>query len=250
MVLGSAALVPTVPLRLAIVLASALLAAPALAAVLLFVKEPRRALHAEPISRRAVALAALAGLGLWVASLGLLELQYAVWAPPPGYLEGFRRLHDALRPSGPLDAVWSLIAIAVAPAVFEELLVRGILLPSLRAAAGDVFAVVASALFFALMHFDRYRFPFTLAVGLAFGVLRLRTGSLWPSVVAHATLNALTFSAAPWLDDPTETLPDPRPWLGAALLTTGAVVSFVAFRFSKRSVVFDSPSRAPLDSRS
>jgi membrane protease YdiL (CAAX protease family) len=249
MVVGSAALVAVVPLRLAIVLASALLALPAFAAVLLLVKEPRQALQAEPISRRAVALAALAGLGLWVGSLGLLELQYAVWAPAPGYLEGFRRLHEALRPSGPLDAVWSLAAIAVAPAVFEELLVRGILLPSLRAVAGDVVAIVVSALFFALMHFDWYRFPFTLAVGLALGVLRVRTGSLWPSVIAHATLNALTFSAAPWLDDPTETLPDPRPWLGAALLTAGVAVSVVAFRFAPRRPVFDSPSRGHLDSR-
>jgi membrane protease YdiL (CAAX protease family) len=190
-----------------------------------------------------VLLAIAAGLGLWIASLGLLELQYAVWAPAPGYLEAFRRLHEALRPSGPIDAVWSLVAIAIAPAVCEELLVRGIVLPSLRPAVGDVAAVVLSAVFFAAMHFDLYRFPFTLAVGLALGVLRLRTDSLWPPVIAHASLNALTFSAAPWLDDPTELLPDPRPWLGAGLFAVGAALSFVAFRQSRP--VFDSPRNSP-----
>src|SRR5262249_46935336 len=82
---------------------------------------------------------------------------------------------------------------------------------------------------FASMH-DLYRMPFTFAVGLVLGALRLQQGSLAPSMLAHATLNALTFAAAPFLDDPQEPLPDPRPLLGLALLAAGALATVVLWR--------------------
>ena len=49
------------------------------------------------------------------------------------------------------------------------------------------------------------------------GALRLRTGSLWPPVIAHVTLNALTFSIAPLVDDPARPY-TPQPALGLACL--------------------------------
>jgi membrane protease YdiL (CAAX protease family) len=119
-------------------------------------------------------LLACAGLGatLWIASLGLLELQYAVWPPAPGYIEGFRRLHEMLRPKDALDALASLVAIAIVPALCEEALIRGLLLPSLRLHLAAFLSVGLSALLFSFMH-DAYRMPFTFAVGLALGALRL-----------------------------------------------------------------------------
>lgn len=186
-----------------------------------------------------------AGLGatLWIASLGLLELQYAVWPPAPGYIEGFRRVHEMLRPQGPLDAVYSLLAIALVPAFCEEALMRGVLLPSLRTRLAVSLAIGLSSLAFALMH-DAYRMPFTFAVGLALGALRLRTGSLLPSLLAHASLNTLTFAAAPFLDDPTGPLPDPRPLLGLLLLASGALASaYLWARLPKGADDHDPPRR-------
>lgn len=167
-----------------------------------------------------------AGLGatLWVASLGLLELQYTVWPPDPGYIDGFRRIHEMLRPNGPLDALYSVIAIALVPALCEEASIRGVLLPSLHTRLGVLLAIGLSTVLFALMH-DAYRMPFTFAVGLALGALRMRTGSLLPSLLAHAALNTLTFAAAPFLDDPTGPLPDPRPLVGLLLVAAGTLGS-------------------------
>jgi membrane protease YdiL (CAAX protease family) len=219
-----------VSLRAAIVVASLLLAAPSLVAIVLHGVPLAAGLGIGAIPRRIALLALVAGLGLWIASLGLIEIQYAVWPPPEGYLEAFRHLHDALRPKTPLDALWSAVAIAAAPALFEETTVRGVLLPSLRPWLGALGAVLASALVFALMHGDAYRFAFTFAVGAALGLLRIRTGSLWPSILAHGTLNLLTFATAPWLDDPSQPLPDPRPWLGAGLLVLGVVIATVVFQ--------------------
>jgi membrane protease YdiL (CAAX protease family) len=180
-----------------------------------------------------------AGLGgtLWVASLGLLELQYAVWPPPPGYIEAFRRLHEMLRPSDPVAAAYSFAAIAVVPALCEETVVRGLLLPSLRTRLSAALSVALSAAVFSAMHFDLYRMAFTLTVGIALAGLRLRTGLLLPSLVAHAALNTLTFVAAPFLDDPSEPLPDPRPLLGFLLLALGTVATVFLWRRLPKSDV-------------
>ncbi|HVQ29337.1 MAG TPA: CPBP family intramembrane glutamic endopeptidase [Vicinamibacteria bacterium] len=189
----------------------------------------RQALALVPLRRGGVVLCVGLGVALWLASLGLLELQYTVWPPGPEYIEGFRRVHELLRPSGPLDAVVSLFAIAVLPAVCEETAIRGVLLPALRTKLVFPLALVLSAAVFALMH-DSYRMPFTFAVGLVLGALRLHKGSLLPSMLAHASLNALTFAAAPFLDDPTQPLPDPRPLLGLALLVAGSWGTYLLWR--------------------
>lgn len=207
--------------RPALVVSELLLAAPGLLALALYGIPLAGGLGVRRIDARLTALSLLSGAAFWVASLGLLELQSALWPPEAKYIELFRRLHEALRPTGPLDAVLSVSAIALVPAVCEEVLVRGIVLPSLLAPLGGPGAIVASSLLFALIHLDPYRLPFAFAAGLGLGALRLRSGSLLPPVLAHAVLNTITFAAAGVLDDPSAGLEDPRPWLGAALLCTG-----------------------------
>jgi membrane protease YdiL (CAAX protease family) len=222
------------PLRASLVLGSILLVLPGLLAVLAAGRPLRATLAWSGGGPRTLALAAGLGVGLWVLSLGLLELQFAVWPPPPGYIEGFRALHAALKSTGPLDWLWSLAAIAVAPALCEELLVRGIVLPSFRAAFGTGLAVAGSALVFAAIHLDAYRFLFTLVAGIVLGAIRVRTEVLGPSMLAHGLLNTLTFVAAPFLDDPTEPLPDPRPLLGLALFVGGFVATALLMRRLRR----------------
>ncbi len=218
------------PLRPLIMIASALLAAPALLALVFTDRPVPKALALRAIDRRTALAAAALGLSLWVAALGLLELQSVVWPPPPGYLEAFRKVHAALRPANALDAVFSVLAIAAAPAIFEETLVRGVVLPSLRPWLGGLGAVLVSALVFAAMHLDLYRFAFTFAVGAILGVVRLRAEALVPCMLVHGTLNTLTFLAAPLVDDPSGPSPDPRPALGAALLLGGLFVTLFLLR--------------------
>jgi membrane protease YdiL (CAAX protease family) len=200
----------------------------ALPALLALATPPGRAMLAVKAVPWRVAAAALgAGAALWAASLGLLELQYTVWTPPPGYLEQFQHLHDLLRPHGPADALLSVLAIAVAPGVCEELLFRGLVLPSLLPALRPAGAVAASAVAFGLIHLDpassgatMYRVPFAIAVGVGFACLRLRSGSLVPAMLAHALVNATTFAIS-LQEAPAQALPSPRPLLGAALLLGG-----------------------------
>jgi membrane protease YdiL (CAAX protease family) len=214
----------SIGIRGVLVVSEAALVLPALLVVALRGMPPLPAFGVRSVPRRTVVVLLALGVFLWIASLGLLELQYSVWAPPAAYLDAFRHLHEMLRPRGPLDAVYSLLAIALMPALCEEALLRGILLPSLRRRLAAPLAVVLTGFVFALIH-DAYRMPFTFVVGLALGALRLRAGSLLPSLIPHATLNALTFAVAPFLDDPSQPLPDPRPLLGLGLFVGGTIAT-------------------------
>jgi uncharacterized protein len=126
-----------------------------------------------------------------------------VWPLPPHVLEFFQQLHAKLDLWPPWSGALSLLAISVWPAVAEEIAFRGALLGSLRRAAGDAGAVVTSAALFGLIHIPPggYRVPFTLALGLALGALRVRTGSIVPPIVAHAVVNATTVIVSAGLGD-------------------------------------------------
>src|SRR5206468_821746 len=134
------------------------------------------------------------GLGLWLGSAGLLQLQYTVWPASPAVLHFFEQLHGDLDLWPPWNGAVSLFVIAAWPAIVEEIAFRGALLESLQPRAGAWGAVLASAVVFALIHIPPggYRVPFTLALGIALGALRLRTGTIVPCVAAHAVLNATT----------------------------------------------------------
>lgn len=238
-VLGILAMLATAPrvlplgLRTGLMLSELALVVPGLLASAALGR-PLRVLLGQPARLPRTRWLALAcGASLWILSLGLFELQYALWRPPPGYLEAFRFLHEQLRPKDAVDLVVSLLAIAVVPSLCEEVLFRGLVLPSLQRPLGAMGASLASAALFGLIHLDRtiygelslYRVPFAFAVGLGFAALRLLAAGLLPCVIAHATLNALTFAAAPFADDPARGLPDPRPLLGIALLALGLALT-------------------------
>jgi len=215
-------------LRGQIALGTLALAAPTLLALAFLRRATGAVLGRVRVAPRTVALSALLGAALWVGSIGLIELQSLVRPPSSEELELFRRLHAALAPSSLFDGVGSLVVIAVLPAMCEELVMRGVLLTSLCPVTGPLFAVFLTAGAFAVIH-DPLRLLFAFVLGLAFGALRLRTGSLVPPLISHASLNALTFFVAPLIDDPTQPY-TPQPALGLACLLAGAAVAWPLFR--------------------
>lgn len=134
---------------------------------------------------RALAGAALAGATLWIViAYGLLPLQEMLSPTPPALEEALKRLVVA---GGVPWIPW--LVLAVTPAVCEELLFRGLLLPSLVRRAGPAVGVVATAALFALLHLDPHRFLATFLLGVAFGLMAVWTGSTLPSMVAHGVSN-------------------------------------------------------------
>jgi membrane protease YdiL (CAAX protease family) len=224
-------------LRPTLVAAELALAGPALLATIHYRVPPSAGLLWRPLRLPSLAAALLTGAALWTLSLGVLELQSAVWPPPNDYIEGYRRLHALLRPSDPLDACLSVLAIAVAPALAEEVVFRGALLSSLLK-FGPSLAVGTTSLLFGLIHVDPsdggltlYRVPFAIVVGLVLALLRARAGSLAAPMAAHAFVNTLTFVIAPLVDDPSQAIPQAEPLKGAAFALAGLLATAGLLRY-------------------
>jgi sodium transport system permease protein len=86
-----------------------------------------------------------------------------------------------------------LVVGALFPALFEELMFRGALLGLMRTSVSAVTAVLFSSAMFGLMHVDPARILITGAMGLVFGALVVRSGSIWTGMIAHGVNNALLF---------------------------------------------------------
>lgn len=76
------------------------------------------------------------------------------------------------------------ISISVVPALAEEFAVRGVVLQPLRR-YGDRFAILASALLFAIMHGNLIQAPFALIAGIGLGYAVCITNSIWTGVLIH-----------------------------------------------------------------
>ena len=135
---------------------------------------------------RAWALAPLVAVG--AAGLSVLALLLAASVLDPGAQVAGQAVGRRIQAmaAGP-----GLLLLTLLPAVCEELLFRGAILGLLRPRVPDWAAVLLQAVAFALLHGMLLRVGPTLALGLVLGVLRLRTGSVWPGVVVHALHNAL-----------------------------------------------------------
>jgi membrane protease YdiL (CAAX protease family) len=88
-------------------------------------------------------------------------------------------------------AVWQLLALySLVPAVCEEIAFRGIIFGRLRRVLGEREGWLVQAALFSVLHLSPVIFPTHFAMGLIFGWLRLRTGSLIPGMILHAAWNA------------------------------------------------------------
>jgi membrane protease YdiL (CAAX protease family) len=133
------------------------------------------------------------GLGLPMVGGKLTELLAQGHAVP----QDVKQLGSAIAPG--FRIALTLAVASIGPLV-EELLFRGVLLSALLRRLRTAWAVLASAVLFALVHLPElhwlwYALPNLALLGVALAWLRLRSGSLWPAVIAHACNNLLAMVA-------------------------------------------------------
>jgi len=89
----------------------------------------------------------------------------------------------------------TFFSIAILAPIAEELMFRGYLLKSIKKLHGDVVAVVASSILFGLAHFpDPYTIGIATIGGMLYGYVKIRTGSLWPSIISHLIWNTIALA--------------------------------------------------------
>lgn len=145
----------------------------------------------EPWAPRASAIGGgllLGGGAFYLVAVALHAWIEHVWPTPPELREAMKRLVIPAHGARPL--VIDLLALALLPAVAEELLFRGVLWGAVRPRVGVAGAIVITAVAFGLYHGSIYRFLPAALGGLLLGVVRGSSRSLWAALAFHFANNA------------------------------------------------------------
>lgn len=147
---------------------------------------------------RYVGAAILIGSSAWYLNLNLIDLLPL----PDGGVETLQDIVD-----GP-PLIVAVFALAVLPAICEELIFRGILVRSLATRFAPTIAVLISAVVFAAYHLSVIQLIPTFTLGVLAGVLTVRAHSVIPAMTAHLINNAIAIlvsrdvvpGASAWID--------------------------------------------------
>jgi len=131
-------------------------------------------------------------LGVLAATFVASSIVAALLGPAGDTHQGIPEFWDGSRTAQ--FALNFLVVAAVAPIV-EELMFRG-LGYHLLSRYGARAALLLTAVLFGLMHGYLLALPLFVIAGLAFGWLRMRTGSVYPGMVMHGLFNATMLIAA------------------------------------------------------
>lgn len=114
-----------------------------------------------------------------------------------------------------------ILILGLAPAVFEEVLFRGIFIHNLKAAGrSDMAALIIPALLFGVIHLTNavngdilqalVQTGYAVVVGLVFGAIYIRTGDLFSVMLAHAAIDITN-----------------RIFMGAAITPVPVIIAFI-----------------------
>lgn len=91
--------------------------------------------------------------------------------------------------------MWAAFTAIISAPILEELLCRGVLFEVLNRRWGVRISILASSLFFGLLHIGNLaNAVVAIVAGLIFGALYVRTSSLYVTIIIHAINNALAFT--------------------------------------------------------
>ncbi len=158
-----------------------------------------RAARYEPLGYTGAQFPGLApaalGFGLGVANFFALvvPIQYAAQSVAPQWLRDMFDGSRIFEGQSPLELTLMLAGVSVAAPVCEEFFFRGVFQKGLLASSlSRPAAVVVTAVVFSAFHMDPVGFLARVELGVLFGALRLYTGSLWPSILAHSANNVVS----------------------------------------------------------
>ncbi len=210
------------------------------------------------------------GPGFALAAVGWLVLVPAIaWTgqlnemiPLPEFLKDWETMQtdliEGLLVGGELSTVAQFVALALTPAICEELLFRGYLLRGVERRFGSAVAIVAIGVIFGAYHLRASQLIPLSLLGVYLGYVVWATGSLWSGVLVHLLNNGFVVvlssvaragaaqEGAPVTTESLEAMS--MPWyFGVAGLALAAGVAVALYR-RRRAVVDDQPD-AVLDAR-
>lgn len=157
------------------------------------------------------------GFAVAFATIAMAFVTEPVSALLPAAPEWFEQIMESMTGG---NFILSFIAVSVFAPIFEEWLCRGMVLRGLLTKMKPVWAITVSAVFFAVLHMNPWQALPAFLLGLLFGYVYYKTGSLKLTMLMHFTNNtmALVFSRIPSFAE-AETMADVMsPWAYICLL--------------------------------
>lgn len=106
---------------------------------------------------------------------------------PESWLEEYNEASSGIISGGTMG----IMAVAVAAPVVEEIIFRGLIMTRLSDAMPNWLAVLLSAAIFGACHGNAVWFGYAFVLGALFGLMDLRAGSIWPSILGHVVFNGI-----------------------------------------------------------
>ncbi len=133
----------------------------------------------------------------------------------------------------PLELFGVLTGVCLAAPLCEEFFFRGVIQRGAQKQFGTAGALVFTAGVFSAFHMDPIGFLARFELGLLFGVLMIRSGSIWPGVFAHLANNSVSVALyfASKGDDSEESL---AVWIPFAVMVAGVPVMWGLWTLAKR----------------
>ena len=107
---------------------------------------------------------------------------------------------EASSANDPLILLLVFICLAIGAPLVEELFFRGYVLDKLRNVHSDTFVIISTGILFGFLHWDPifgfwdlYQTGAATIGGFLYAWLRIKTGSLWPSIACHSIWNVTIF---------------------------------------------------------
>ena len=157
----------------------------AIGVILLFYRIRRKKLGDALWLRRVEGPGLLSGAVL--APALYLAVTVAMMALPEAWLDSYAEASSGVSGGG----VIGIVAVVLVAPVVEEFIFRGLIMTRLAQAMPGWLAAALSAAIFGLCHGHPVWFAYTFVLGVLFGLMDLRLGSIWPSILAHMVFNGV-----------------------------------------------------------
>lgn len=128
--------------------------------------------------------------------------------------------------------LFTLFHVAVVPSICEEILFRGYVLRNFEKSMATGAAIVLSGLLFGLYHIRLTQLIPLAVLGMLLAWMTIRTGSIWPAVMAHFANNGSAVSLATFypelaFDESLSGELPPAGFLISSIFLTGLLLYFI-----------------------
>lgn len=130
------------------------------------------------------------GIALVFVSQIVTALQALLFGPHPETVAELLKTHH-----GTVNFLYDFFSVCLIAPFAEELLFRGVVFAGLVKLVPLWPAAILSGIIFGVAHLDAWSIAPLAVIGVGLALLYHRTGTLWPNIAAHATVNTIALVA-------------------------------------------------------